>query len=551
MKKAISLSICLFLLLSLAVSCGKQAADVNPLEAGDNDPYGRYEQTLTMTTAKVNNVNPNLPDGMTMEDNPLFDALKERLNIDLQVAWMADNYPQQMALNIMTGDIPDIINIPDYQIYQQLIANDLIQPLNGLMEIYGNEYMKNTYATYGEDYFDFTTLDGNLMAIPGNAGGYMQNLLWVRKDWLDALNLQPPKTLDEIINVAQQFMQRDPGNNGPGNTVGINSYREHSFLGNANQYGLETICYLNNAYPGSWMAGADGGVFYGSVQPEMKTALTQIKSMYDIGVLDPFSFEQGWEEIRDNVQEGRTGLWFTGWSFGYNTPDFINFQPDAELICYPAPLDENGVFSFVDSNNVRNWYAVRKGFDNPEALFKILNVCFDIWLGFDEEYFDQVAAIRERGSNWTSAIPTGDFNIVQYDIIPVLGEATRRYIDEGVMDTTLIPSDQYMVRQAAAWADGSSTFNGDWIVYMSRYVSSPQTRTGVENILKAAFHYSTDKMADRWESLYALEREMYRQILSGEMPIDYFDEFVTQWYEMGGREVTAEVDQLVNQSKGR
>jgi len=526
----------------MLASCNK-AQDGTPQET-DDDPYGRYERTLKVTTAKIDNPNPNLPDGMTMTDNPFYDILMEKLNIDLTVEWFAANYSQQLALNIMTGDMTDIINILDYLTFRQLVANDLIQPLDGLMDVYGNDYMKNTYATYGADYFDFTTIDGHLMAIPGNNGGFQQNLLWVRKDWLEALNLQPPQTLDEIIYVAQQFMQRDPGGNGPGNTVGINSFREHSFRGVANQYGMETICYLYNAYPGNWMAADDGSVYYGSVQPEMKQALIKVKSMYDVGVLDINSYEQNWEEIRMNVQEGRCGLWFTGWGFGYNNPDFINFLPDAELIAYPAPLDDNGRFTYVDGNTVRSWFAVRKGFSNPEALFKIMNVCFDTWLGFDEESFSRVSSIRERGSNWTSAIPTGDFNIVQYDIIPVLGNATKKFIDTGVMDDTLIPSDRYMLQQSAAWANGSSTALGDWMVWASRYIGSPQTQTGVENVLKPAFHYTTETMEDRWETLTSLERDMYRVILTGEQPIDYFDEFVTQWYEMGGRTITEEVNQI-------
>ena len=547
-KKILFISMLALTATLLFVACSGESQ--GSVGAGDAEPYGRYEKTLTMTTAKVDNSFPNLPEGMTMDNNPFYDILRDKLNIDLKVEWFSATYSQTLALNIMTGDMTDIINILDYLTYRQLVANDLIQPLDGLMEAYGNDYMKKTYATYGDDYFDFTTVDGHLMAIPGNNGGYQQNLLWVRKDWLEDLNLQPPKTLDEIIYVAQQFMQKDPGGNGPGNTVGINSHREHAYRGIANQYGLETICYLFGAYPGNWMDDGGGNIFYGSVQPEMKTALTKIRSMYEIGVLDSNSFEQNWEEIRMNVQEGRCGLWFTGWGFGYNNPDFYNFLPDAELMCYPAPLDDNGTFTYVDGNTVRSWYAVRKGFANPEALIKIMNVSFDTWLGFDEESFAKVTSIREMGSNWTSAIPTGDFNIVQYDIIPVLGKATRQFLDTGVMDDTLIPSDKYMAGQAAAWAEGRSSANGDWIIWVSRYLGSPQTQTGIEKILKPAFHYTTDTMEDKWETLSMLERDMYRVILSREQPIDYFDEFVTQWYEMGGRTITDEVNQVVREIKG-
>ena len=539
------------LLVFLLASCNKDK-DAGPDLTGA-DPYGRYEQTLKMTTAKVDNAAPNLPAGMTMDANPFYDILMEKLNIELSVSWFSATYSQALALSIMTGDVTDMINILDYLTYKQLVANDLVQPLDGLIEAYGTEYIKNTYKTYGDDYFDFTTVNGHLMAIPGNNGGYQQNLLWVRKDWLDALNLSPPQTLDEIINVAQQFMQKDPGGNGRGNTIGINANREHSFIGVANQFGLETICYLYGAYPGAWMEAADGSIYYGSVQPEMKQALARIKSMYEVGVLDmdAFTYDHSFEDIRMNVYEGRCGLWFTGWGFGYNNPDFYGYAPNAELICYPAPLDSSGNFTYVDGNTVRSWYAVRKGFSNPEALIKIMNVCFDAWLGFNQEDFERVASMRASGGNWTSAIPTGDFNIVQYDIIPVLGQATKNFIDNGIMDETLIPSDKYMVQQSAAWADGSSTEKGDWMVWLSRYIGSPETRTGIEKILKPAFHYTTDTMEDKWTMLYeTMEREMYRLILSGEEPIDYFDEFVTQWYEAGGRTITDEVNQVVRESRG-
>lgn len=539
MKKVISLLLCTLLLLPLLMSTAFAQAE--------DGPYTPYADTLRMTTVKMNNPNPQMPEGMTMSDNPFFTALKEKLNIELEVTNFYDNYSQQLAMDIITGNVSDIINITDYLTYQELVANDLIQPLNGLIEQYGSEYMKQTYASYGEDYFDATTVDGNIMAIPGNSGGYMQNLLWIRKDWLDDLNLDPPKTLEELIYVAQQFMQHDPGGNGPGGTIGINSRGADSFQGPANQHGLETIAYLFGAYPGSWVTGSDGQAVYGSVQPEMKAALSQIKSMYDTGVLDVAVFEQSWEDVWANVQEGRCGIWFCNWSFAYNHIAFNQNLPDAELICYEAPLNANGEFTYVDSSNVRSWYAVRKGFEHPEALIKIMNVCFDMWLGMDEEGFAATTSIREKGTNWTSAIPTGDFNIVQYDIIPVLGDATRNFIDNGIMDETLLPSDQFMVQQAARWANGESDLDADWIVYTSRYVASPETKTGIENIIKPAFTFSTDLMVDKWTSLLAMEREMYRLILKGEQPLDYFDEFVTQWNDNGGREITQEVrDAIAN-----
>lgn len=43
-----------------------------------------------------------------------------------------------------------------------------------------------------------------------------------------------------------------------------------------------------------------------------------------------------------------------------------------------------------------------------------------------------------------------------------------------------------------------------------------------------------------WTELDKLEREVYFDIITGAKPVDYFDQFVTEWMAMGGETVTAE-----------
>ena len=83
----------------------------------------------------------------------------------------------------------------------------------------------------------------------------------VRAYWaeLDALNLEPPKTLDEIVYVAQQFMKKTPATTVRVTPRGINIYREWAFRGYNNAFGLEPICYLYGTYPGAWMPDGSGG----------------------------------------------------------------------------------------------------------------------------------------------------------------------------------------------------------------------------------------------------------------------------------------------------
>ena len=45
--------------------------------------------------------------------------------------------------------------------------------------------------------------------------------LFIRKEWLDKLNLQMPKTLDDLLNVAKAFTFRDPDGDGKVDTYGF------------------------------------------------------------------------------------------------------------------------------------------------------------------------------------------------------------------------------------------------------------------------------------------------------------------------------------------
>ena len=58
-----------------------------------------------------------------------------------------------------------------------------------------------------------------LYGIPsGNAERIPSQFLWIRKDWLDKLGLDVPKTLDDVVEVARAFKNDDPDGNGVDDT---------------------------------------------------------------------------------------------------------------------------------------------------------------------------------------------------------------------------------------------------------------------------------------------------------------------------------------------
>ena len=52
-------------------------------------------------------------------------------------------------------------------------------------------------------------------------------------------------------------------------------------------------------------------------------------------------------------------------------------------------------------------------------------------------------------------------------------------------------------------------------------------------------------MDEKWSILEDYTREMYTKIIMGEESIDAFDTFVAEWNQMGGTEITEEVNAVV------
>lgn len=544
MRKIISLSIAIILMLSVA-SCDRTGGESKVTEDG---PYTKYSSEVNFTTVRHANPSPNAPEGMTMEINPYATALKEKLNVTYSITWVAENYNEKLSLDIISGSLPDIFYVDDYLMYKQLVDSDMIEDLTDLYPKYLNERLRGVYDTYNGEIFKPITENGRLMALPGTNNGYQESLLWVRKDWLDMLGLEPPQTVDEIISVARAFIEQDPGGNGKGNTIGININREGLFNGYRNSFGLEPIAATYGVYPKAFLRDANGEIYYGSIAPEYKTVLAKVRELVQSGIIDINCFDQGWETIWGNVTSGKCGLFFFPWSYPYGSQSFIENNPRGELICYPAPLDKNGKFSYLSCAPTENFLCVRKGYSNPEVLFKVINVCFDMINGIDKEGAAALKPVRDAGTDWTYLIPTGRYNCVRNDGVPDGGAKVKNYVDNGILPDDITDAGLEMFEQAKNWSLNHEN-SVDWIAYTSRYMASNQTNLPVCNPIVPAFYYKTKSMLDVWAYMQSSEDAMVREILMGTQPIDYFDQFVQDWKDAGGETILQEVKDITDANK--
>lgn len=166
------------------------------------------------------------------EDNSVNRFLEEKFNVDL--TWEvipSANYQEAISALIASGDYPDVMEGIFGNTAKELPAlyeDGIILGLNELLEKYGQDVL----AARNDDSYWMIAEDGQKIGIPCRLQDWPGNIFMIRQDWLDALGLDMPTTLEELDEVARAFTFDDPDGNGEDDTIGY-AGSSQAFLGSA------------------------------------------------------------------------------------------------------------------------------------------------------------------------------------------------------------------------------------------------------------------------------------------------------------------------------
>lgn len=463
---------------------------------------------------------------------------EEEYNADFELVYVeSSNAGDSLNLMIASGDVPDVLQQVDQNKYYQ----DGI--IGGWSEEFFREHAPNLSRYIDEtdpSAWQIAKFDGELMySIPcfRKYDTISSPVVW-RTDWLENVGItEIPRTLEEFEDAFYKFTTEDPDQNGKNDTYGLS------------ETGIRTIYGAFGSYRGKWLLDDNGQVVYGDVKPEMKQALEVLNKWYKDGVLDP--------EFVTGENEG--GYWaithkFLNNQIGYtNMGSFYHWLPDMSVYENGTAIGEMTA-QWANAGNTGTYamgYAPEgsdghKGTDRAD--FRKLRTVFSAALVEDEARFGRLLEIIDD-MNCSSVERSVEVNRgtlgVYSDIIDFEGKRAFVAIGEAAEANSL---NEFLSAKGAAntfaFIEEGGNLDYQEVAYAQQFAWADEEFADKNDGYVSVIFQTPPSNAQYGAELKKILDTGYISIITGEKPLDYFDEMVETWYANGGEQLTKEANEI-------
>ena len=488
-----------------------------------SDPTAPYPETVTYTLAKMTSSGDSLmPEGDTYEDNAYTRFLKNFLNVqneDVIEVSEDENYDLYVKRLFSEDQAADVMLVSDLEEVKSLAQEGLIEDLTEAYENCTSDTIKEIYDSYGSELLDSVTIDGKLMALPSTQVYYGCSLFWVRQDWLDELGLAGPETLEDVEEIVLAFRENQMG--GAGN-IGLACTAGLAGTGSSN-YSLDPVFGAFRAYPQIWVEDENGELQYGSLSQETRNALEFLNGWYEKGVLDEDYMMRTTTEIGNLVQEGHCGAFF-GWWWAPNSPLLASVNTDKTAVWKPYLIgDDSGkVNSYIYAKGTQ-YVVVRKGYEHPEIVMKIITALFDN-ARFQDDGTEEIDEYQVMGVDITARplVINCDYSDAVFRTTDRIKAALQG--EAGAGELSSLERAYYGACQKYLTGNKEPDY---WAVYASRIEAVDLLNTGNISYVNEDYVQRSNQTVS--QNMLDMEILAFMKIITGEEDISYFDDFTEAW----------------------
>ncbi|KAB8136771.1 extracellular solute-binding protein [Gracilibacillus oryzae] len=522
MKKNHLLYISLLVLLFVLTACNNSSAqEPEENESGTESlenvntegfPIVKEPIDLTFFTGKYEG---NLDD---YEETLVFKTYAEKSGINVNF----DEVPfgtltEKRNLALASGDYPDVLysaRIPSADLYNYGKQGVFI-PLNDLIE----EYAPNFQAVM-EKHPDIrkglTMPDGNIYSLPSYYSPEFMPMLigkpiWVKGSWLEQLNMEEPKTIDEFYAYLKAVKETDLNGNG-----------EHDEI----PFSATSTNQIIDSIKGSWGIGTRGvGNKYVDVAPgtdelrfirtdeRFKEVLQFVNKLYSEGLIDSEIYTMDDTKLNAKGTNGVLG------SAIVPNPETV-FSGQDDYIGLGAMEGPHGdkLYSHLKSPLVHvGAFAITNNNQHPEATIR--------WI--DHFFGEEGATLQFMG--------------VEGETYEVTEDGSMQFFEEFTNNPDGLTMDQAL-SPYVTWMGGSypgyvqeKYFKGSESLPSSLAVGEKVAPNAPEEIWNS-FNYTEEELQFKQSTasdMHTYISEMEAGFVSGDIPFSEWDSYVEQVESMG------------------
>lgn len=482
-------------------------------------PLTEDGETFSLWLSVPPNVGTLFKNGMA--DHEVFLKAEEFTGVHIEfLEQSAETSADKFNLMLVSGDYPDLVNGMDFT-----GGNDLAVESDFAMNI------AEDIAEYAPNYQDIidsdpsiiktiTTDEGNVVAFytfnsekQGTTEG-----AWIRGDWLEDLNLENPKTYDQWEEVLTAF-KTEKGAEEP-LMMPSDMVPSGNFL--ASGFGIAATfqSMMGAAYP---YYVEDGEVKFGPLEEGYREYVTLINDWMNKGLISTTFIQDNANPMGDvystNVSTGRSGIFFNGVGMiSMFQANLTDADPNGQLIaCYDARKNEDDVLHNANQDSIvgKMGITITTACENYELAMKWC----DFWYTQDGVLLANYGILGESFEFNENGIPYVTELVTNNPDGLSLMDTQFMYSTDSVNRINDITKTRSTYTEAGLAARDIWDYNRD-----------------DANTLPEAVELNADE-ADEHSSIYSdintRLQEGIAQFITGARPMEEWDSFVEELYDMG------------------
>ncbi len=523
---------------------GATSAPTTTQKAGTEGEEAKEREPIVITVGGIQATGTeNHPEGNDFENNVWKDLYEKELGVIVETKWVvpAAQSMEKINLAIATGDIPDLMRV-DMNQFNSMLEFDLVSDLTDVYEQYASAFTKQLMSSDDGVALSVASRNGRLYGIP-YTGPFMGGtpVYWIRTDWLDKLNLNMPRTTEELYAVAKAFSETDFNGNGQMDTLGLALQMSQSINP------LAGVMQSFNAYTNKWVDDGSGKAEFSALSGNAKKALEYLNSMYNDGIISREFVTINDEKLMEEIVSGRSGLFSWAWWAPYwSINNSIQNDPEAKWATFVVSED-GGLPQMVSNKTPGLFYAVSASFEHPEVVVEMANIFFDISRGSrsladGEQYIHDL----DGGNYWQFAQV-------------VLWSPTELVEDYESLQDALNADDRTLtsVGRYSDFANIKDYLENNNLASVASYLAWGNTsahsifsQAVIENTWEDGMYFGpgTETMISTGAQLDKIILEGYAKLISGEAGYT-FEKLKQDWLQAGGQTVTDEVNEYIEMNK--